>query len=60
MGHDTKRGTIGLLGLAIAAAGLLGVPAAKAQAYPAKPIKFIVSSQAGGVVDIRARRIGAR
>ncbi|MBK8763687.1 MAG: tripartite tricarboxylate transporter substrate binding protein [Burkholderiaceae bacterium] len=60
MGHDTKRGTIGLLGLAIAAAGLFGVPAAKAQEYPAKPIKFIVSSQAGGVVDIRARRFGAR
>jgi len=33
---------------------------ARAQDYPAKPIKFVVSSQAGGVVDIRARRLGAR
>ena len=34
--------------------------AAQAQDYPVKPIKFVVSSSAGGVVDIRARRYGAR
>ena len=60
MGDYMKRGTLGLLGLAVAAAGLLSAPAAQAQDYPVKPIKFVVSSQAGGVVDIRARRFGAR
>ena len=33
---------------------------ANAQEYPAKPIRFVVSSPAGGVVDIRARKFGQR
>jgi tripartite-type tricarboxylate transporter receptor subunit TctC len=42
--------------------GLLMVQpvSAQSQDYPVKPIKFVVSSPAGGVVDIRARRYGAR
>jgi tripartite-type tricarboxylate transporter receptor subunit TctC len=50
--------------LAAALAVTVGVAPGKAQAqaqdYPNKPIKFIVSSPAGGVVDIRARRFGVR
>jgi tripartite-type tricarboxylate transporter receptor subunit TctC len=33
---------------------------ALAQEYPNKPIRFVVSSTPGGVVDIRARRFGQR
>jgi tripartite-type tricarboxylate transporter receptor subunit TctC len=33
---------------------------AHAQDYPNKPVKFVVGSPAGGVVDIRARQVGAR
>ena len=32
----------------------------QAQEYPNKPLRFVVSSPAGGVVDIRARRFGQR
>ena len=46
--------------LALAAAALLSAPVARAQEYPTKPIRFVVASPAGGVVDIRARRFGAR
>ncbi|MFZ9406323.1 MAG: Bug family tripartite tricarboxylate transporter substrate binding protein, partial [Burkholderiaceae bacterium] len=28
--------------------------------YPAKPVRFVVSSAPGGVVDVRARRFGLR
>lgn len=39
----------------------LSFPApALAQEYPNKPIRFVVGSTAGGVVDIRARRFGLR
>jgi tripartite-type tricarboxylate transporter receptor subunit TctC len=53
------------LSLSLAAAlvsGVVVVPEAKAQAqdYPNKPLRFVVSSAAGGVVDIRARRFGQR
>lgn len=54
------RSLAGAVGLgAFALAFTLPTPAA-AQDYPNKPIKFIVSSPAGGVVDIRARRFGQR
>jgi tripartite-type tricarboxylate transporter receptor subunit TctC len=56
----SRSALTGLLGLAISATALLAAPAARAQEYPNKPIKFVVSSPAGGVVDIRARRFGAR
>lgn len=56
------RGTVKALamGAVLVAAALWGPPPALAQDYPNKPIRFVVSSQAGGVVDIRARRVGAR
>ena len=41
-------------------AALALAPRAMAQEYPNKPIRFVVASAAGGVVDIRARRFGAR
>lgn len=47
------------LGLALAAA-LVATRPAQAQDYPNKPIRFVVSSVPGGVVDIRARRFGPR
>ena len=56
----TRGALAGVLGLAVAAAALLAPTPARAQDYPNKPIKFVVASQSGGVVDIRARRFGAR
>ena len=44
--------------LAVAAIGALGAVAAWAQTYPAKPIKIIVSTSAGGATDILARILG--
>ncbi|MBL8384464.1 MAG: tripartite tricarboxylate transporter substrate binding protein [Burkholderiales bacterium] len=61
----TRRGRRAHSLLALGAALLAGLPlprAAHAQAsdYPNKPVRFVVSSAAGGVVDIRARRFGQR
>ena len=50
-------------GLLVSILGLVGPFAsfqAQAQDYPNKPIRFVVSSAAGGVVDIRARKFGQR
>ncbi len=56
-----KHGTrIALLSFAAVTAHLFGAPQASAQEYPNKPIKFVVASPPGGVVDIRARKFGAR
>jgi tripartite-type tricarboxylate transporter receptor subunit TctC len=49
-----------LRALTILAAVLLLPAAACAQAYPAKPVKLIVSTSAGGITDIAARILGAR
>ncbi len=47
-------------GLALVAFTATGTAQAQASDYPNKPIKFVVSSPSGGVVDIRARRFGVR
>ncbi len=46
--------------LSLALLWLVGPQSAQAQEYPNKPIRFVVGSTPGGVVDIRARRFGAR
>ena len=51
---------LALFGIAFTLVALFGANRSIAQEYPNKPIKFVVGSQAGGVVDIRARRFGAR
>jgi len=43
-----------------AATLLLAAPAASADTYPSRPIKFIVPWPAGGIVDVRARVIAYR
>ena len=48
-----------LRALTVLAAALLAPAAACAQTYPAKPIKLIVSTSAGGITDIAARILGA-
>ena len=44
--------------LSLAACAVLSAAAASAQSYPAKPIKIIVSTSAGGVTDLSARILG--
>src|SRR5207247_9023582 len=41
-------------------AALLAAPAAFAQSYPQKPIRYIVPFPAGGIADVFARIIGGR
>jgi tripartite-type tricarboxylate transporter receptor subunit TctC len=48
-----------ILFLALCAA-LLAAPAALAQGYPQKPIRYIVPFPAGGIADVFARIIGGR
>jgi tripartite-type tricarboxylate transporter receptor subunit TctC len=50
-------GALLITGLAL---GQASPAQAQAQDYPNKPLRFVVSSAAGGVVDIRARRFGQR
>ncbi len=48
-----------LRALAILALTIIGAASAFAEPYPAKPIKLIVSTSAGGVTDLLARLLGA-
>ena len=68
--HSSTRGRTGrsrllasvlAIGLSLATGLTMTRPAlAQAPDYPNKPIRFVVSSAASGVVDIRARRFGLR
>jgi tripartite-type tricarboxylate transporter receptor subunit TctC len=49
-----------LLGGALALLALLPAPSAQAQAYPTRPVRFIVPFPAGGVADVTARVIGQK
>src|SRR4051795_12426996 len=44
--------------ISLAAFAVLSAASASAQHYPAKPIKIIVSTSAGGVTDLSARILG--
>src|SRR5690349_16424715 len=48
----TRRGAIGALG---SAAAWLAASAARAQAFPSKPMRLLVPFPAGGIVDIVSR-----
>src|SRR5262245_13878550 len=48
-----------VLALAILTAAALAALPAAAEGYPAKPIKILVSTSAGGITDIAARVLGA-
>jgi tripartite-type tricarboxylate transporter receptor subunit TctC len=46
--------------LALLLAAFVGHAAAQAQAYPAKPLRLIVSAGPGSVVDLRARQLASK
>jgi tripartite-type tricarboxylate transporter receptor subunit TctC len=52
MNDVTRRSAVGAIG---SAAAWLAMPAARAQAFPTKPMRFLVPFPAGGIVDIIAR-----
>lgn len=57
--NGSRRRTLGTLS-ALALAPLVGVTAARAQAFPAKPIKILVGFAPGGAMDIVARALGQK
>lgn len=59
----SRRAAIGLIALgfsAFAVSALVPVSSALAQAYPSRPIRFVVGYPPGGATDILARLIGQR
>lgn len=60
-GHSGRRRLLSLaLSMAAAIGAMAGSSSLRAQDYPNKPLRFVVASAPGGVVDIRARRFGQR
>jgi tripartite-type tricarboxylate transporter receptor subunit TctC len=55
-----RRALAALIGLPLVVVALFSPTPIQAQDYPTKPIRFVVASQAGGVTDLRARRLGQR
>src|SRR5829696_2040903 len=46
--------------LALLAMTVFGLPAAHAQTYPTKPVRFVVGFPAGGATDVVARTISQK
>ncbi len=46
--------------IAIAIAGLVTAGSAAAQSYPAKPVRIVVPTSPGGIIDIVARMVGQK
>jgi len=52
---QVRRTILGTLGAALAAPGLLSSPARAAQAWPNRPVRFILGFSAGGATDTLSR-----
>src|SRR5690606_32267411 len=52
---QVRRTILGALGAAVAAPGLLSSPARAAQAWPNRPVRFILGFSAGGATDTLSR-----
>lgn len=55
----SRRSVLLCTGAAVALLGMAAMPLAAQEAYPAKPIRFIVPYAPGGTTDLVARTVGA-